>query len=198
MDYIVNILRRNNKIGQLEKYHEKANILANYAGRIPEYDYVVPYKIKKTVLNFLSLLGLTFAKDHRTCLGTFINSANNNLNYAIRFRASTHPAGPLNNWTKYEAMGKPNQRFSLFFDAKSNDGWNETYHNSPDGVLMGEYCFNAYHLENKEDAQLIINSIIEFYRSGTFNPPNFQPKETNENKRYSNMKKLIRYSTTVY
>ena len=87
------------------KYEKNAiKVQRNVIKPISKSEYIVTNNAKSSAIYFWqNVLLIPPAPDGHTFPLTFIPSDNKDI--IVRARFSHHPSGPLENWTKYEAMG---------------------------------------------------------------------------------------------
>lgn len=96
-----------------------------------------------------------------TFLSTFVPSENQNI--IVRVRFSNHPSESLEDWVKYEAMGKPNKRVDIcFYDADDFDNLNDD---------VETHVINNKHLYSDLGVKLLQQALTRFFASGEFVNP---------------------------
>ena len=170
------------------KYEQNTiKVLNNVVKPITTREYLVPNNAKSSAVYFCqNFLLIPPVRDGHTFPLTFIPSDNQNI--IVKARFSHHASGPLDNWTKYEAMGSPNKRVDIyFFGADDSD--------DPNGDVEGHVISNK-HLYSDSDVKLLQQALANFFKSGNFVNPFCENNENNNTKQINcntNMnKKLIR------
>lgn len=170
------------------KYEQNTiKVLNNVVKPITTREYLVPNNAKSSAVYFWqNVLLIPPVRDGHTFPLTFIPSDNQNI--IVKARFSHHPSGPLDNWTKYEAMGSPNKRVDIyFFGADDSD--------DPNGDVEAHVISNK-HLYSDSDVKLLQQALANFFKSGNFVNPFCENNENNNTKQINcntNMnKKLIR------
>ena len=184
MGFLIDIINERERA----KYEQNAlKLQRNVIEPITKREYLVPNNAKSSATYFWqNVLLIPPAADRHTFPLTFIPSDNKNI--VVRARFSNHPSGPLENWTKYEAMGSPNKRVDIyFFGADDSD--------DPNGDVESHVISNK-HLYSDSDVKLLQQALAYFFKSGNFVNPFCENNENNNTELINcntNMnKKLIR------
>ena len=159
MKFLIDIINNRTR----EKYNKNAlTLCVNVAKPISKQKYLVPNNTKSSATFFWQNVLLTKPSlDGHTFPITFIPSKNKGI--IVRARFSNYPSEPLENWTKYEAMGSPNKRVDIyFFDANDFDETNGKVEN---------HIINNKHLYNDSDVKLLQQALCRFFESGDFINP---------------------------
>ena len=137
-----------------KKYYQKALELQNNAAKpITKREYLVPNNSKSSATYFgQNVLLIRPAADGHTFISTFIPSENQKI--VVRPRFSNHPSGPLENWTKYEAMGSPNKRVDIYFYSADD-------FDNPNGDVE-IHIINNKHLYSDSDVKLLQQALAHF------------------------------------
>lgn len=170
------------------KYEQNTiKVLKNVVKPITTREYLVPNNAKSSAVYFWqNVLLIPPVRDRHTFPLTFIPTDNKDI--IVKARFSHHPSGPLDNWTKYEAMGSPNKRVDIyFFGADDSD--------DPNGDVEA-HVINNRHLYSDSDVKLLQQALANFLKSGNFVNPFCENIENNNIEQINcntNMnKKLIR------
>ena len=146
-----------------DKYCQNAlDLQNNVVQPITKREYLVPNNAKSSATYFWqNVLLIRPANDGHTFPSTFIPS--NKQNIVVRARFSNHPSGPLENWTKYEAMGSPNRRVDIYFYSADDS-------DNPNGDVETHIISNK-HLYSESDVKLLQQALAHFFASGDFKNP---------------------------
>jgi len=159
MGFLIDIINERERA----KYEQNAlKLQRNVIEPITKREHLVPNNAKSSATYFWqNVLLIPPAADRHTFPLTFIPSDNNNI--VVRARFSNHPSGPLENWTKYEAMGSPNKRVDIyFFGADDSD--------DPNGDVESHVINNKY-LYSDSNVKLLQQALANFFKSGNFVNP---------------------------
>lgn len=153
------------------KYEQSTiKVLSNVVKPITTREYLVPNNAKSSAVYFWqNVLLIPLVRDGHTFPLTFIPTDNKDI--IVKARFSHHPSGPLDNWTKYEAMGSPNKRVDIyFFGADDSD--------DPNGDVEA-HVINNRHLYSDSDVKLLQQALANFLKSGNFVNPFCENIENN-------------------
>ena len=153
------------------KYEQNTiKVLNNVVKPITTREYLVPNNAKSSAVYFWqNVLLIPPVRDGHTFPLTFIPTDNKDI--IVKARFSHHPSSPLDNWTKYEAMGSPNKRVDIyFFGADDSDG--------PNGDVEA-HVINNRHLYSDSDVKLLQQALANFLKSGNFVNPFCENIENN-------------------
>ena len=145
------------------KYEQNTiKVLNNVVKPITTREYLVPNNAKSSAVYFWqNVLLIPPVRDGHTFPLTFIPTDNKDI--IVKARFSHHPSGPLDNWTKYEAMGSPNKRVDIyFFGADDSDDQNGD---------VEAHVINNRHLYSDSDVKLLQQALANFLKSGNFVNP---------------------------
>lgn len=167
MRFLIDVINGRERV----KYEQNAiKVQSNVIKPISKSEYLVPNNAKSSAIYFWqNVLLIQPTPDGHIFPLTFIPSDNKDI--IVRARFSHHPSGPLDNWTKYEAMGIPNKRVDIyFFGADDSD--------DPNGDVE-THIINNRHLYSDSDVKLLQEAFANFFKSGYLVNPFCENTENN-------------------